>query len=80
MSGSAIMDEWREGYLNKIEKNVNCFSEIIKDTIKVATDRLERFWNDSALKLNECTERFSKCVEENKDTLDQENYNSQRTK
>lgn len=73
------MDEWREGYLNKIEKNVNCFSEIIIDTIKEAKDH-QKNWNDSALKLNECTERFSRCVEENKDTLDQENYNSQRTK
>lgn len=79
MSGSAIMDEWRERYLNKIEKNVNCFSEIIGDTIKVATD-YQKNWNGSALKLNECTERFSKCVEENEDTLDQESYNSQRTK
>lgn len=73
------MDDWRERYLNSIQKNMNCFSEVIEDTIKEATV-FHKNWSDSALKLNENTERFSKCIEENADVLDQESYNSLRTK
>lgn len=72
------MDDWREQYLNSIKKNMNCFSEVIEDTIKEAPV-FHKNWSDSALKLNENTERFSKSVEEIADVLDQESHNSQRT-